>query len=416
MKLSDILSAEFGHSKEGMSAERLQASIGAAHRDTFDFAAMSRMLTAATVNVPMAESRRQRLRGLLATLRTQRFFPPATENDKWIGVAEPYSFQFETCADAVAAYRERMPKMTELAKAMAVAKLETDGEYNEARHDAFFAEFGDNGLDADDIAAFPDYLICLRAADFRAAEQDLILRAFVGGMPAKLVVQTDDLLEQSPIRDDFLVAGLRSRQLASSAIGFGAAYVLQSSSATLFQMRERVLRGLAYRGPALFSVFSGANASSLPPYLAAAAAAEARAFPAFTYDPSAGADWASRFSLDANNQADLDWPSQRLDYEDADSQTGIGNRRLHADRLRGDRSALRQIFRQGAARKMDRRSRAGIRIPHARAERPYRKSAVPADGRRRQPAAKGDRQRHAGARSAPLRRGLAQPAGARRHP
>ena len=68
------------------------------------------------------------------------------------------------------------------------------------------------------------------------------------------------------------------------------------------------MRGLAYRGPALFSVFSGANASNLPPYLAAAAAAESRAFPAFSYDPSAGADWASRFSFDANSQVDLDWP------------------------------------------------------------------------------------------------------------
>jgi hypothetical protein len=315
MKLSDILSSDFGHSKEGMSAERLQASIGSAHRDAFDFGAMSRMLTAASVNVPMPESRRQRVRGLLATLRTQRFFPPATESDKWIGVAEPYSFMFETCSEAVAAYRERLPKMTELAKAMAIAKLETDGEYSEARHDAFFAGFGDHGLDADDIAAFPDYLICLRAADFRAAESDLILRAFVAGMPAKLVVQADDLLEQSPIRDDYLVAGLRSRQLASSAIGFGASYVMQSSSANLFQLREQVMRGLAYRGPALFSVFSGANGSSLPPYLVAAAAAESRAFPAFTYDPSAGPDWASRFSLYANSQADLDWPLQRLDYE-----------------------------------------------------------------------------------------------------
>jgi hypothetical protein len=315
MKLSDILSSDFGHSKEGMSAERLQASIGLAHRDAFDFGAMSRMLTAASVNVPMPESRRQRVRGLLATLRTQRFFPPATESDKWIGVAEPYSFMFETCSEAVAAYRERLPKMTELAKAMAIAKLETDGEYSEARHDAFFAGFGDHGLDADDIAAFPDYLICLRAADFRAAESDLILRAFVAGMPAKLVVQADDLLEQSPIRDDYLVAGLRSRQLASSAIGFGASYVMQSSSANLFQLREQVMRGLAYRGPALFSVFSGANGSSLPPYLVAAAAAESRAFPAFTYDPSAGPDWASRFSLYANSQADLDWPLQRLDYE-----------------------------------------------------------------------------------------------------
>ena len=320
MKLSDILSADFGHSKEGMSAERLQASIGSAHRDAFDFAAMSRMLTAASVNVPMPESRRQRVRGLLATLRTQRFFPPATESDKWIGVAEPYPFVFETCSEAVAAYRERLPKMTELAKAMAIAKLETEGEYSEARHDTFFAGFGENGLDADDIAAFPDYLICLRAADFRAAESDLILRAFVAGMPAKLVVQTDDLLEQSPIRDDYLFAGLRSRQLASSAIGFGASYVLQSSSSGLFQLREQVLRGLAYRGPALFSIFSGANASSLPPYLMAAAAAESRAFPSFTYDPSAGPDWASRFSLYPNSQVDLDWPSQRLDYEDAETQ------------------------------------------------------------------------------------------------
>src|SRR5664279_2971667 len=320
MKLSDILSAEFGHSKEGMSAERLQASIGEAHRDTFDFDAMSRMLTAASVNVPMPESRRQRVRGLLATLRTQRFFPPATEADKWIGVAEPYSFKFATCTEAVAAYRERLPKMTELAKAMAIAKLETEGEYSEARHDTFFAGFSENGLDADDIAAFPDYLICLRAADFRAAESDLILRAFVAGMPAKLVVQTDDLLEQSPIRDDYLFAGLRSRQLASSAIGFGASYVLQSSSSGLFQLREQVLRGLAYRGPALFSLFSGANASSLPVSYTAAAAAESRAFPAFTYDPSAGADWASRFSLYANSQVDLDSPVQQLEYEDEQHQ------------------------------------------------------------------------------------------------
>src|SRR5476649_1044401 len=199
-------------------------------------------------------------------------------------------------------------------------KLETDGDYSEARHDAFFAEFGDNGLDADDIAVFPDYLICLRAADFWAAESDLILRAFVAGMPAKLVVQTDDLLEQSPIRDDYLIAGPRSRQLAGTAIGFGASYVLQSSSSSLFQLREQVLRGLAYRGPALFSVFSGASGSSIPPYLTAAAAAESRAFPSFTYDPSAGADWASRFSLYANSQVDLDSPVQQLEYEDEQHQ------------------------------------------------------------------------------------------------
>ncbi len=147
MKLSDILSADFVRSKEGLSADRLRASIGAAHQDAFDFDAMSRVLVEASPSVPMPESRRQRVRGLLSALRSQRFFPPAGESDKWIGVAEPYSFVFEKCSDAVAAYRERLPKMVELAKAIAMAKLETEGEYSEARHDAFFAEFGDNGLD-----------------------------------------------------------------------------------------------------------------------------------------------------------------------------------------------------------------------------------------------------------------------------
>ena len=316
MKLSDILSAEFVRSKEGLSAERLRASIGAAHQDVFDFDAMSRLLAEASPKVPMPESRRQRVRGLLSTLRSQRFFAPAGESD----IGEPYSFVFEKVSDAVAAYRERLPKMVDLAKAITMAKLEAEGGYSEARHNAFFAEFGANGLDPDEIAAFPDNLICLRALDLRPAESELLLQAFAAGMPAKLVVQTDDLLEQSPIRDDYLIAALRSKQLASTAIGFGASYVLQSSSSNLFQLREQVLRGLAYRGPALFSVFSGANGSSLPPYLAAAAATESRAFPAFSYDPSAGADWASRFSLYANSQVDLDWPVQRLDYEDAEQQ------------------------------------------------------------------------------------------------
>ena len=105
-------------------------------------------------------------------LRAQRFYAAASEADKWIGVGEPYSFVFENCSDAVAAYRERLPKMIELAKAIAIAELEIEGEYSEARHDAFFAEFGANGLDPDELALFPDYLICLRAAELAASESE----------------------------------------------------------------------------------------------------------------------------------------------------------------------------------------------------------------------------------------------------
>jgi ferredoxin len=319
MKLSDILSADFVRSKEGLSAERLRATVGAAHRDTFDFDAMSRLLGETSANVPIPESRRRRVRGLLSVLRAQRFFAPA-DSDKGVDVGEPYSFVFENCTDAVAAYRERLPRMIELAKAIAMARLETEGEYSEGRHDTFFAEFGDNGLDPADLALFPGYLICLRTADLRTAESELILQAFVAGMPAKVIVQTDDIVEPSPIEGEYLISGLRNKQLTSTAMGFGAYYVLQASGSSLFQLREQILRGLACDGPALFSVFSGASGSGIAPYLTAAAAAESRTFPAFIYDPSAGPDWASRFSLSANSQIDLDWPLQRLDYEDAEQQ------------------------------------------------------------------------------------------------
>ncbi|MGB8897179.1 MAG: ferredoxin [Pseudolabrys sp.] len=320
MKLSDILSADFVRSKEGLSADRLRASVGAAHRDAFDFDAMSHLLAEASANVPLPESRRRRVRGLLSTLRAQRFFAPASDGDKGIDIGEPYSFMFESCTDAVAAYRERLPKMIELAKAMAMARLETEGEYSEARHDAFFAEFGANGLEPEDLVLFPDYLICLRAADLAATDSELLLQAFVAGLPIKVIVQTDDLFEPSPISSELQISGLRGRQLVSTAIGAGTYFVLQSGSATLFKLRERILRGLAQPGPALFNIFSGASGTGVPPYLTAAAAAESRAFPSFVYDPSAGPDWASRFSLDGNSQIELDWPQQCLDYEDAAQQ------------------------------------------------------------------------------------------------
>jgi ferredoxin len=106
------------------------------------------------------------------------------------------------------------------------------------------------------------------------------------------------------------------------AIGLNDVYVLQSASSNLFQFRDRILKGMSYPGPALFSVYSGAagEAGSLAPYLLAAAAMESRAFPAYTYDPSAGPNWASRFHLEGNSQVEADWPVQAFSYEDEKHQ------------------------------------------------------------------------------------------------
>jgi hypothetical protein len=103
-------------------------------------------------------------------------------------------------------------------------------------------------------------------------------------------------------------------------------FIMQATSADLYALRERVQRGLACRGPALFSVFTGspAAAGDLPPYLTAAAAKESRAFPAFTYDATAGDNWATRFSLEGNRNPDADWATEPLEYADEALQRVTG--------------------------------------------------------------------------------------------
>jgi ferredoxin len=95
-------------------------------------------------------------------------------------------------------------------------------------------------------------------------------------------------------------------------------FVLQSTSSNLYALRERIARGLTCRGPALFTVFPGTEvpAAGLSSYLTAAAAMDARAFPAFTYDAAAGPNWAARFSLENNPEPDADWRSDEIEYAD----------------------------------------------------------------------------------------------------
>ncbi len=322
LKLSDILKADFERSEAGRSAKHLKAAVGSGFGDAFDFDAMSRMLSKALPKDVFPESRRKRIRQLLDVLSAQQFFPTPGALAKKTGGAKHYSFLFDSCAEALSALRERMPKLIELAKAIAIAELEIDGQYSEGKHDALFEQFGANGLDPQDLAPFPDYLVCVNAGTLQAQEHAQLMEILSSTLPIKVLLQIDDILEESSNGEGSLSAGMRARQIASMAIGLNEVYVLQSASSNLFQFRERLLRGLNYRGPALFSIFSGASgkSSDLPPYLMAAAAMESRAFPAFTYDPSAGTNWAVRFSLEANSQVDLDWPIQGFAYEDDQHQ------------------------------------------------------------------------------------------------
>jgi hypothetical protein len=332
LKLSDILRAAYSHSQAGRQPESLKASLGGPHQDAFDFQVLSRIVGKGAPFDALPADRRERLVQALAVLESQRFFaaPAADSRDDRNPSPDPkddsvFGFVFDNCAAAAQAYRERLPDLTALIKAMSIAELEAQGRYVAAEHDLLFAAFDADALSADDLAHFPDYLVCIPPDRNDAPENAMLMEMLSTGLPVKVLVQTSDLLEEASIGTGHFAFGVRSARLATTAMGLGGMFVLQSSSANLYALRGRIAHGLGCRGPALFSVFAGMPKTpsrpgapdSLPPYLLSAAAMQSRAFPAFSDDAAAGSNWATRFSLENNPQADGDWSVETLDYADA---------------------------------------------------------------------------------------------------
>jgi len=312
--LADMLRADDARSEKARRASSLQSTFGDLHGHAFDFEAMSRLLGTVSLQGSLSAGRRKRVESTLADLRAQRFYAE--------GAPGALAFRFERCSAALQAFRERVPALLRLAKAITVAELEIQGEFTAEPYDALFERIAEGGLDLRDLALFPDYLVCVREESVRGAEQDALLEILAGGLPVKILLQSDDLLAEPLERAGHAAPGAHVRQLVHMALGLNGVHVVQASAALLPALRAPLLGAMRAAGPALVSVYSGAGGATagLPPYLVAAAATESRLFPSFAYDPSAGADWAARFSLEGNPQPDRDWPRHALEYEDAEHQ------------------------------------------------------------------------------------------------
>ncbi|MBI1966159.1 MAG: hypothetical protein HYS46_07925 [Betaproteobacteria bacterium] len=314
VKLSDILQADFVRSGAGTSAARLKASVGTGMEDAFDFQALSSTLAQVSGKDPLPDSRRQRVERALTVLKAHR-----SRGQAGGGRADDLeSGAFASCRDAQSAFRTRLPEIVDVVKAIAIAELEIEGLYVEATHDPFFADFDESSVGAKDLGLFPDYLVCIGSEHLHGPEHAILMEILASEMPIKIVVQVSDVLEEPALRAGHRGFIAPAAQLGRMAMGLGNVYVLQASSSHLYQARRGILAGLTFAGPALFSVFSGSphGARTLPPYLLAAAAMQSRAFPAFTYDPAAGPEWAARVALDGNPQPEADWPVHEFGYED----------------------------------------------------------------------------------------------------
>ncbi len=316
LKLSDILQSDFAHSEAGRSAAALKASVGVVFTDAFDFDAMSRVLSRASPSHVFPEKRRARIEWALSVLRSQPFLNGADPDSS--SVLDEYVF--ENPSAALEAFRRRLPRVLDFVKATNIAELEIEGRYISTEQDQFFEAFDETSLSLDDFARFPDYLVCVQLGTQRDPLAGAgIAEVLTSGLPIKVLAQSDDILGV-PLIGDGAVAQSATR-LGTMALGLGDVYVLQSVASNLYQLRDRLAAALDYRGATLINVFSGATDTSLlPVYLTAACAMQARAFPAFSYDPRGGSDFSSRFSLENNPAPASDWTSYPLIYEGPEHQ------------------------------------------------------------------------------------------------
>ena len=321
VRLSDILRAAFIHSTVGRQPETLRATLGGSYKDAFDFGTLSKLLTRNLPHDELPAPRRRRIEWALGVLKAQPFCVDEHLAGR-AGVPEQLAFRFTDCASAARAYRERLPKLAEVVKAIAIAELEADGRYIDAKDDPFFAPFDETALSSDDLALFPDYLVCIPSGENDAPQNAGLMDMLSAGLPVKVLVETTDLVEEASAGTGHFAFGVRATRLANTATGLGGVYVVQTTGSNLYAMRERIARAFDHRGAGLFSIYvgTGSSAAVLPPYLTSAAAMESRAFPAFAYYPHAGATQAARFMLEENPQPEADWPVEPLDYADETQQ------------------------------------------------------------------------------------------------
>ena len=317
IKLRDMLKVDDLKKSSSRTPQKLRMTLGRRYREAFDFELMSEILEGATPHNELPAARRGRIAEALSVLENQKFFAPfGAERDR-----SYYGFVFDHLSTALKSYDERLPAMADVVRAIGIADLELDNAYQEGRHTDYFARFGAQALSPEDLAMFPSCLVCLHETECNTRDTARLMQIVSRELPIKVLVQVSDALgEPSPI-DGYPHQGSYVQQLAHTFLA-GSAFVVQSPASNLYRQAGQIRRGLEFGGPAIFSVFvPSSGTTALPPYLVAAAAMESRVFPAFSYDPTAGAGLAERFDIVGNPDLERDWPRRELRYEDKDLQT-----------------------------------------------------------------------------------------------
>ncbi len=240
---------------------------------------------------------------------------------------------------AIGIFEGHMRKMGDNFMSVRKADLLLNDEYDEAEHEEAFLEFDWQKFTDEEFDLCPPIL----AMGGDGAMLDIgfqnVSRLLASGKPIRVVVLdtqvysntggqactsgfTGQIADMSAYGKAHHGKEETRKEMALIAMAHRGAFVLQTSQASPAHMIEGIIKGLHFKGPAVYNIYTPCPvehglADELSPH-AARLALESRAFPFLVYDPSAGESWAECVDLSGNPEIEADWPTYELTYTDAD--------------------------------------------------------------------------------------------------
>ncbi|HPC16802.1 MAG TPA: 2-oxoacid:acceptor oxidoreductase family protein [Candidatus Hydrogenedentes bacterium] len=259
----------------------------------------------------------------------------------------PYPFPWtnhlfqDSSSVAIGIFEGHMVKMAEGFKALRIAELEIEDQYDPKTHDAFFTYFNwRNFSDEEFLLCPPVVAVGGDGAMFDIGFQN-VSRALMTGKPIRIFIVdtqvysntggqactsgwTGQISDMAEYGKAFQGKEEIRKEMGLIAMAHRTSYVMNGSISNPSHLIEGFIRGLNARRPAIFTVYT----PCMPEHgiaddigrQQAKLAVEGRAFPLYRFNPDKGTTFAECIELDGNPAIKQKWPTYTLNYVDADKK------------------------------------------------------------------------------------------------
>ncbi len=327
-KLRAILEIDHGKRPEGRSPEAIRGAMGAFGGRFIDSAALAQALGPQRGSAPLDSEHRREIEAAAQTLESLNDSVPETtlviSDAPLRGLADQAAGEIQAlvvadpCQEAGTRFEKIAAEAANVVRAARLAEWVIENSYDPKRDQTLLARLDWRSFRPEELALIPPVIACTSASAILSRGLLSLSRLLLSGMPIQILMTLDPAhdpaSESSGESADF--TGFRFEP-AYLALAHRQAFVQQTSAVRPAHMNAGFDRAVELPRAALHVIATLPEMvpHSFSPWIAAQAAIEGRAHPLFRYDPTAGASWARRFTLDGNPQSDLSWPAYPADWQ-----------------------------------------------------------------------------------------------------